>query len=156
MALNNRFRILKSTEECRLNQRKSNCSSRQEKMHIFFNQTTYDLIIFKFTQCKNLVNKDLFSKSDPMLFVDIMDGRTGVFERLGVTEMIKDNLNPEFKREIELNYVFEKKQHLRITILDVDDPDNYPREYTPNVCEQDRIGTTAYYRLMFWKAQLTD
>ena len=49
------------------------------------------------------------------------------------TEWIKDNLNPVFQTKVELQYVFEKKQHLRITVLDVDDPKNIPTEYTPNV-----------------------
>ncbi len=73
------------------------------------------------------------SQSDPILVVDIMDGRSGSFQRLGETEWIKDNANPVFTKEIELNYVFEKKQRLRITILDVDDEDQVPKEYTPNV-----------------------
>ncbi len=84
-------------------------------------------------QCEKLVKKDLFSPSDPILVVDIMDGRSGLFQRLGETEWIKNNANPEFQKEIEFDYVFEKKQHIRITILDVDDADKVPKEYTPNV-----------------------
>ncbi len=62
-----------------------------------------------------------------------MDGRSGLFKRLGETEWIHNDANPVFTKEIELEYVFEKKQHLRITILDVDDADHVPKEYTPNV-----------------------
>uniref|UniRef100_A0A7S0QQF9 C2 domain-containing protein n=1 Tax=Cryptomonas curvata TaxID=233186 RepID=A0A7S0QQF9_9CRYP len=69
-----------------------------------------------------------------------MDGRSGLFQRLGETEWIKNNANPEFTKELELNYVFEKKQHLRITVLDVDNADQVPKEYTPNMAEGDLLG----------------
>ena len=75
----------------------------------------------------------MFSKSDPIVIVDITDVKSGTTTRLGSTEWIKDNLNPVFQTKVELQYVFEKKQHLRITVLDVDDPKNIPTEYTPNV-----------------------
>ena len=72
------------------------------------------------------------SKSDPIVIVDMMD-KSAIFTRLGATEWIQNELNPEFKTELEMDYIFEKKQHLRITVLDVDDPDSLPQEYTPNV-----------------------
>ena len=84
-------------------------------------------------QCNNLVNKDLLSKSDPIVIVDLVEVKSGKICRLGQTEWIKDNLNPVFQDKIELKYIFEQKQHLRITVLDVDDPKNIPTEYTPNV-----------------------
>ena len=84
-------------------------------------------------QCNNLVNKDLLGKSDPIVIVDITDVKSGVTTRAGMTECIKNNLNPVFEKKIDIEYIFEKKQHLRITVLDVDDEDNVPAEYTPNV-----------------------
>jgi hypothetical protein len=87
-------------------------------------------------QCKDLKNKDFVGKSDPVLIVDILDGKTKTITRLGMTEWVHDDLNPEFKTKIELEYVFEKRQMLRITVLDVDDAANIPTEYTPNVSLQ--------------------
>ena len=84
-------------------------------------------------QCKDLKNKDFVGKSDPVLIVDILDGKTKTASRLGMTEWVRDNLNPEFKTKIDVDYVFEKRQILRITVLDVDDEKNIPTEYTPKV-----------------------
>jgi hypothetical protein len=83
-------------------------------------------------QCNNLRNTDL-GKCDPILIVDILDGQTKAMSRLGKTEWLRDNLNPEFETKIAVEYVFEKMQILRITVLNVDDEANIPTEYTPNV-----------------------
>ena len=90
-------------------------------------------MMVRILQCNNLVNKDLIGKSDPVVLVDLIEMKSGVVGRLGKTEWIKNNLNPVFQTKIDLKYVFDQKQHLRITVLDVDDPKNIPTEYTPNV-----------------------
>ncbi len=73
------------------------------------------------------------SASDPIILVDMRDAKSTEFKRLGTTECIKDNNNPVFSKQVDLEYIFEKKQMLRFTVLDVDDFANLPTEYTPNV-----------------------
>jgi hypothetical protein len=84
-------------------------------------------------QCNKLVNKDLLSKSDPVVLVDLIEMKSGVVVRLGTTEMIKNNVNPVFQTKIEMKYVYDQKQHLRLTVLDVDDFKLVPKEYTRDV-----------------------
>uniref|UniRef100_A0A8C6LY55 Copine Vb n=1 Tax=Nothobranchius furzeri TaxID=105023 RepID=A0A8C6LY55_NOTFU len=50
--------------------------------------------------CRNLLDKDTFSKSDPS-------------ESFGRTEVIDNTLNPDFVRKYILDYFFEEKQNLR-------------------------------------------
>lgn len=43
--------------------------------------------------------------------------------KLGTTEMVADNLNPEFVTDIPVDYYFEIQQNLEVNIYDVDDAD---------------------------------
>ena len=70
-------------------------------------------ILLKIT-CKNLKNKDTFSKSDP--FVIVHEGKN----ILGKTETIKDNLSPTFSLTIPAKYYFEKVQKLTFEVKDDD------------------------------------
>ena len=40
---------------------------------------------------------------------------------MGQTEVIVDNLDPEFVKEIKVDYYFEMQQIFRIDVYDVDD-----------------------------------
>jgi hypothetical protein len=71
--------------------------------------------------------------SDPMILVDTRDVKLMSFTRLGTTECIKDNNNPVFTKQVHLEYVYDKKQMLRFTVLDVDNFETLPTEYLPNV-----------------------
>lgn len=42
---------------------------------------------------------------------------------LGKTETIKNNLNPDFTKEFNINYYFEKLQKLKFVMIDSDDID---------------------------------
>ncbi|XP_061167969.1 copine-8-like isoform X2 [Saccostrea echinata] len=72
--------------------------------------------------CRNLQDKDAFSKSDPMCVLYIKDARTGSYQEFGRTEMIKDTLNPDFVHKFVMNYYFEESQKLKFEIYDVDSP----------------------------------
>ena len=71
-----------------------------------------------FISGKGLKDLDAFSKSDPTCIVYEMDGVNWV-ER-GRTEQLKNNLNPEFKTRIVMNYFFEKAQKLKFLMVDGD------------------------------------
>eukprot|EP00127_Corallochytrium_limacisporum_P005789 Clim_evm7s211 gene=Clim_evmTU7s211 len=81
--------------------------------------------------CEKLLDKDTLSKSDPQVIV--YEKRTGPqgqesWKELGRTEMVKDNLNPEFKKEVLVDYRFEEIQHMRFLVVDVDKEGGTVRE----------------------------
>ena len=67
--------------------------------------------------CKNLMDLDKFSKSDPQVYVFLQDDVAGNWGEVGRTEMIKDNLNPVFTTPINVNYEFERLQKLRFAVV---------------------------------------
>lgn len=69
----------------------------------------------------NLVDKDTFSKSDPQVTVYCRQSTRAQWIEVGKTEVIMNNLNPEFAKPIEIDYFFEEEQQLRFVVYDVDD-----------------------------------
>ncbi|EDV19303.1 uncharacterized protein TRIADDRAFT_33800 [Trichoplax adhaerens] len=69
--------------------------------------------------CRKLVNKDLLSKSDPMVVVYQQD-ENGYYKEFGRTECIKDNLNPKFIKSFTMTYFFEELQMIRFHVYDID------------------------------------
>mgnify|MGYP000001018386 CR=1 FL=1 len=69
-------------------------------------------------KCKNLIDADTFSKSDPMVVVD--QKQDAGWLELGRTEVVWDNLNPEFQKKFVMEYHFEIHQMLRFTVYDID------------------------------------
>ena len=72
-----------------------------------------------FFSCKKLQDKDTFSKSDPFLKVFSLENNSK--KLIGMTEVIKDNLNPDFETSIKAEYYFEKTQKYVAEIYDCDD-----------------------------------
>jgi len=70
---------------------------------------------------KNLVDKDTFSKSDPQVIVYCRHSTKAQWIEVGKTEVIMNNLNPEFAKPIEMDYFFEEEQQLRFVVYDIDD-----------------------------------
>ncbi|EGC33517.1 hypothetical protein DICPUDRAFT_56392 [Dictyostelium purpureum] len=69
-------------------------------------------------RCSHLKNLDIVSKSDPV--VNLFTKRGANYTYVGCTEKINNNLNPEFKTPIIIDYFFEEVQNLRFTCLDID------------------------------------
>ena len=67
---------------------------------------------------RNLKDLDVFSKSDPICIVH--EKIKGKWIKHGSTERINDNLNPDFQTSITIPYFFEKKQELRLEMIDDD------------------------------------
>lgn len=63
---------------------------------------------------------DTFSKSDPVVFVYEMVAPSKSWVLKGKTEIIQNNLNPDFKTPIVLGYSFEKHQSLKFEVRDDD------------------------------------
>ncbi|KAF0979633.1 hypothetical protein FDP41_001301 [Naegleria fowleri] len=76
-----------------------------------------------FISCSNLKNKDLMSKSDPIVSAKIGERqKTGevFWSDLGRTEVQKNNLNPKFIKTFMVAYKFEEIQPLKFLVYDVD------------------------------------
>lgn len=72
--------------------------------------------------CRNLRDRDTFSKSDPICVLFTLDKQSNNYHEHGRTEMIKDSLNPDFVQKFQMNYFFEESQKLKFEIYDVDSP----------------------------------
>lgn len=70
--------------------------------------------------CRNLMNTDVISKSDPFCLVQMKESWQEKFLELGRTEQINDNLNPNWVKKFLVNYNFEALQKIRFEIWDVD------------------------------------
>ncbi|XP_036433869.1 copine-5 isoform X2 [Colossoma macropomum] len=83
--------------------------------------------------CRNLLDRDTFSKSDPMCILYTQGVESKQWREFGRTEVIDNTLNPDFVRKYILDYFFEEKQNLRFDIYDIDSksPDlaKHPSEF---------------------------
>ena len=82
--------------------------------------------------CRKLKNMDILSKTDAQLVIysSIQDKRGPSRETcLGKTEIVFDSLNPDFAKSFEMDFIFERKQIIRIEVRDIDDGkgDHYER-----------------------------
>jgi hypothetical protein len=80
--------------------------------------------------CQNnsraLADTDVFSKSDPVCVLDEwrpalrggLPGQQMQWVEVGRTEVIDNNLNPEWSRKFQLDYFFERVQRLRFRVYD--------------------------------------
>lgn len=86
--------------------------------------------------CKNLLNLDLMSKSDPFCIVQMKESWQNNFFEVGRTEMIDDNLNPEWVKKFILNYNFETIQKIRFEVWDKDiSGDDFLGEFETTVAD---------------------
>lgn len=70
--------------------------------------------------CKNLINADVLSKSDPYCLVLMKESWQDRFHQIGRTEKIDDNLNPEWVKKFIISYNFETVQKMRFEVWDED------------------------------------
>lgn len=59
--------------------------------------------------CRQLVDLDTFSKSDPEVHVFIKNSKAANYIKIGKTEMILNNLNPDFTTTFTIDFYFEKE-----------------------------------------------
>lgn len=74
-----------------------------------------------FISCRSLLDKDKYSKSDP--YVIVYAKQNNQWFEIDRTEIIKDNLNPNFAKSIIIDYFFEVSQPLKFACFDYDGPD---------------------------------
>ncbi|KAM8930040.1 copine-9 isoform 2-T2 [Pelodytes ibericus] len=70
--------------------------------------------------CRNLLDMDTFSKSDPVVVLYIQGVGNKEWAEFGRTEVIDNTLNPDFVRKFVLDYFFEEKQNMRFDVFNVD------------------------------------
>jgi len=70
---------------------------------------------------KDLADLDLFSKSDPFCVVFVYDSKTRDWIILDRTEIIDNNLHPEWEKKFVMQYKFEERQLLKFEVYDSDD-----------------------------------
>nr|XP_006001272.1 PREDICTED: copine-9 [Latimeria chalumnae] len=85
--------------------------------------------------CRNLLDMDTFSKSDPVVVLYIQGIGTKEWREFGRTEVIDNTLNPDFVRKFVLDYFFEEKQNLRFDVYNVD-------SRSSNISKHDFLGQT--------------
>ena len=86
-----------------------------------------------------LRNMDIMSKSDPMLVAYYTTVEAQVVE-LGRTEVIANNLNPKWVKELIIDYHFEEVQPLQFVIYDVDTNYKNKRVEKLSLKSQDFLG----------------
>ncbi|KAG7215947.1 hypothetical protein INR49_031543 [Caranx melampygus] len=69
---------------------------------------------------RNLLDRDTFSKSDPICVLYTQGMGNKEWREFGRTEVIDNTLNPDFVRKFILDYFFEERQNLRFDLYDVD------------------------------------
>ncbi|XP_062235200.1 copine-3-like isoform X1 [Platichthys flesus] len=69
--------------------------------------------------CENLLDMDVFSKSDPLCALYINTSGSHWYE-FGRTEMILNCLNPKFAKKFVIDYYFEMVQKLKFCVYDID------------------------------------
>ena len=85
-------------------------------------------------KCESLPNMDTFSKSDPFCVVYKQNGTR--WDMIGKTELILDNLNPQFIKKVLVDFHFEQSEKFKVEVYDSDDGTNQ----TNNLSAHDYIG----------------
>lgn len=75
-----------------------------------------------YISCRSLTNKDTFSKSDPYVVMKAQNPQSGLWQEVGRTETIQNNLNPNFVKSLPYEYIFEIQQHVKFEVWDYDSP----------------------------------
>lgn len=70
--------------------------------------------------CRKLIDADVFSKSDPMVVMFTKDQNSQQWREFGRTEVIWNNLNPDFVKKFIIQYYFEQSQKLKFEVYDID------------------------------------
>lgn len=70
--------------------------------------------------CRNLLNRDLTSKSDPLCLLETFEESSQSWYELARTEQVMNSLDPDFSKKISIDYYFEAVQKLRFRIYDID------------------------------------
>ncbi|XP_071305978.1 copine-8-like isoform X2 [Agelaius tricolor] len=82
---------------------------------------------------RQLLDRDTFSKSDPICVLYTQRPGSHQWREFGRTEVIDNSLNPDFLHKFVLDYCFEERQNLRFDLYDVDSK-------SPDLSKHDFLG----------------
>ena len=71
--------------------------------------------------CRNLKDTDIISKSDPFVKVELVNSDYKTIKKLGKTEQLENELNPQFATPVPVQYLFQKSQLIKFQVKDDDD-----------------------------------
>lgn len=74
-----------------------------------------------YISCRGLVDLDVMGKSDPFVELFTKTEKESTWFSLGQSEVVWNDLNPDFTKVFRANYFFEKNQFLRAEIYEHDD-----------------------------------
>ena len=77
-----------------------------------------------FVSCRSLKNMDVMSKSDPQVILSFKHQNNKWVEQ-GRTEVVKDNLNPNFFKTFRVEFIFEVQQTIKFEVIDVDSSSSF-------------------------------
>lgn len=78
-----------------------------------------------FISGRNLKDLDILNKSDPICIVyERAQDNEDLWFEVGRTEFQQDNLNPDFKKPIDIDFFFERDQLLKFEFIDDDGGDS--------------------------------
>ena len=69
--------------------------------------------------CKKLPNLDTFTRTDGMAI--LYEKKGNMWQNHGQTEVIMDNLDPEWVKAFDVPYKFEEQQQFKVVVYDIDD-----------------------------------
>ena len=84
---------------------------------------TLSMQVNLYISARKLKDLDVMSKSDPC--AALYEYKNNNWVKIGQTERIKDNLNPDFEQALTIAYYFEKLQKLKFVIIDDDGSGSY-------------------------------
>lgn len=87
-----------------------------------------------FVSLKNVPKLDVMSPSDPFVVFQKKNNQTNRYETFDFSEIVWDNSNPDFVKEIKFDYYFEENQYIRLEFYDADSNDQ------ANLSAHDYIG----------------
>ncbi|XP_076898136.1 protein BONZAI 1-like isoform X1 [Bidens hawaiensis] len=87
----------------------------------------------------NLRDRDVLSKSDPMVVI-YTKGRDGSLQELGRTEVILNSLSPQWIKKVNITYYFEAVQTLVFHVYDIDTQFHGIEEKMLKLDEQQLLG----------------
>ena len=73
-----------------------------------------------FICARDLQDMDTFSKSDPFCVVYSQNKKSNKYLEVGRTEIIMNNLNPNWSKSIIVDFLFETKQLFKFSVFDYD------------------------------------
>ncbi|GBG84782.1 hypothetical protein CBR_g39159 [Chara braunii] len=102
-----------------------NAQEQLEAVQFMMKQSGEECAVVRISlSARNLLGMDLFSKSDPMVVVELCEANTdapgSAWSEIGRTEIVSNNLNPIWVKSITLNYRFHVAQLIRFSVYDVD------------------------------------